>query len=331
MTEILSQNEIDALLNALDSGEVNVKEMKEEEERVKIREYDFKNPQKIAKDQLKTLEIIHEKFARLLQTFLSGYLRANAKASVETVDQYAYSEYGNAISNPSFINIVNFEPLGGQVIIDMSPNLAFVMIDRLLGGTGDNPEEIRSFTEIELLLLKRVMRKVVEIVAEAWEDVIFLTPRLEKIETNSQFAQIVSPNETVSLITLSMTIGEVEGFVNICIPHMVLEPVLNKLSTKLWFSLTSKPVTEEDRDIIKQRMENTKVPVIAELGRTVLNVGEILSLRRGDVFALDDLAGGELKIKVGPYTKFRGKAGKSRKKLAVKITKAYKDGEEIDE
>jgi flagellar motor switch protein FliM len=331
LTEILSQNEIDALLNALDSGEVNVKEMKEEEERVKIREYDFKNPQKIAKDQLKTLEIIHEKFARLIQTFLSGYLRATAKASVETVDQYAYSEYGNAISNPSFISIVNFEPLGGQVIIDMSPNLAFVMIDRLLGGTGDNPEEIRSFTEIELLLLKRVMKKVVEIVAEAWEDVIFLTPRLEKIETNSQFAQIVSPNETVSLITLSMNIGEVEGFVNICIPHMVLEPVLNKLSTKLWFSLTSRPVTEEDRDTIKQRIENTKVPVIAELGRTVLNVGEILSLRRGDVFALDDLADSDLKIRVGPYTKFYGKAGKARRKLAVKITKAYKDGEGIDE
>ncbi|OHW62768.1 flagellar motor switch protein FliM [Andreesenia angusta] len=331
MTEILSQNEIDALLNALSSGEVDVKEMQEEEERVRIREYDFKNPQKIAKDQLKTLEIIHEKFARLLQTFLSGYLRTTSKSAVETVDQYAYSEYGNAISNPSFLSIVNFEPLGGQIVVDISPNLAFVMIDRLLGGTGENPDEVRGFTEIELLLLKRVMKKVVEIVAEAWEDVIFLTPRLEKIETNSQFAQIVSPNETVTLITLSLTVGEAEGFINICIPHMVLEPVLNKLSTKLWFSLTSRPVTEEDRDTIKQKIENTKVPVIAELGRTVLNVGEILSLRRGDVFALDDTADSELKIKVGPYTKFHGKAGKSKKRLAVKITKAYKDGEEIDE
>lgn len=331
MTEILSQNEIDALLNALNSGEVDVKEMQEEEERVKIKEYDFKNPQKIAKDQLKTLEIIHEKFARLLQTFLSGYLRTTAKSAVETVDQYAYSEYGNAISNPSFLNIINFEPLGGQIILDISPNLAFVMIDRLLGGIGESPEEVRGFTEIELLLLKRVMKKVVEIIAEAWEDVIFLTPRLEKIETNSQFAQIVSPNETVTLMTLSLTVGEAEGFINICIPHMVLEPVLNKLSTKLWFSLTSRPVTEEDRETIKHKIENTKVPVIAELGRTVLNVGEILSLRRGDVFALDDTADSELKIKVGPYTKFEGKAGKSKKRLAVKITKAYKDGEEIDE
>ena len=229
MSEVLSQNEIDALLQALNSGEVDVQEIKEEESAKKIKKYDFRNPQKVAKDQLRTLEIIHENFARLLQTFLSGYLRAPVKASILTVDQYAYSEFSNAISNPAFLSIIDFEPLNGQILIDISTNLVFTIIDRLLGGDGEEINEIRGFTEIEISLLRKMMIKMMDLIREAWENVIDLNPTLEKIEVNSQFAQIVPPNETIALTTINLSIGDIEGMLNVCIPYIVLEPILDKL------------------------------------------------------------------------------------------------------
>ena len=327
MSEVLSQNEIDALLNALSTGEVDAQEMKEETTERKVKSYDFKNPQKMAKEQLRTLEIIHENFARLFQTFLSGYLRASVRAEVITVDQYAYSEFSNAISNPAFLSIMTMEPLSGQILLDISPNIAFAVIDRLLGGEGDQVSEIRNFTEIEQNLLKRMMLKTVDIISEAWDNVIILSPSLEKIETNAQFAQIVPPSETISLITMSVTVGEIEGLLNVCIPHLVIEPILNKLNTKLWFSATKQGATNEDKEYLEKRIKNTKVPVVAELGKATLTVMDLLELQMGDVIKLDQDVEEEIEIKVGSYNKFYGTLGANKKKMAVKITRAYKDGE----
>ncbi|AFS78598.1 flagellar motor switch protein FliM [Gottschalkia acidurici 9a] len=326
----MSQNEIDALLNALSTGEVDVQEIKEDTVEKRVKKYDFRNPQKIAKDQLRTLEIIHENFARLLQTFLSGYLRASVKVEVITVDQYAYSEFSNAISNPAFLSIVKFEPLSGQILLDISPNVAFTVIDRLLGGEGDSVSEIRNFTEIELILLKRMMVKVVDIVSEAWDNVIILTPSLEKIETNAQFAQIVPPSETISLITMNISVGEIEGLLNVCIPHLVIEPILNKLNTKLWFSTTKKGITEKDKEHLQKRIRNTYVPMVAELGSTTLTVRDLLDLQLGDVIKLKENVSDEISINVGSYKKFCGALGAQNRKVAVKITRAYKDGDELD-
>ena len=329
MSEVLSQNEIDALLNAINTGEVDAQEMKEDIVEKKIKKYDFKNPQKIAKEQLRTLEIIHENFARLFQTFLSGYLRAPAKAEVLTVDQYAYSEFSNAISSPAFLSIMTMEPLSGQILLDISPNIAFTVIERLLGGgEGEPTSETRNFTEIEQNLLKRMMAKTVDIISEAWDNVIILSPTLEKIETNAQFAQIVPPSETISLITMSVVVGEVEGLLNVCIPHLVIEPILNKLNTKLWFSTTKKDATEQDKAYLQKRIRSTTVPVVAELGSTTLKVRDLLSLQIGDVVRLRKNVDEEVDIKVGPYKKFNGIIGANKKNMAVKITAVYKDGEE---
>lgn len=234
MSEVLSQSEIDALLNALSTGEVKAEEMKEENESKKTRKYDFRNPQKISKEQLKTLEIIHENFGRYMQTFLSGYLRAPVKMEILTVDQFAYSEYSNALPNPTFITIIDFQPLSGQILMDISPNIIYTIIDRLLGGEGLDRQEIRTFTEIELSLLQRIMQRAVVDLKEAWNNVIELKPILDKIETNPQFAQIVPPNETIALITMNIEIGSLEGLMNICIPYILLEPILDKLNTRYW-------------------------------------------------------------------------------------------------
>ncbi|MFA5523326.1 MAG: flagellar motor switch protein FliM [Tissierellales bacterium] len=331
MAEILSQNEIDALLNALSSGEVDVKEMKSHVTDKKVRKYDFRNPQKIAKDQLRTLEIIHENLGRLLQTFLSGYLRAPVKVAVLTVDQYAYSEFTNAISNPAFLSIVDFEPLSGQIIIDISTNVAYAIIDRLLGGDGEKLVDIRSFTEIELTLLKNIIKRIIGLIAQAWDNVIILTPTLDKIETNSQFAQIISPNETIALITMNITIGNMEGLINICIPHIVMEPILEKLSTKLWFSSTKKEATQFDKELLRKRIKNTSVNLSANLSSTKITIGDLINLQRGDVILLNNTTKDEIFINVGTQLKFYGKPGANKNKVAVMITRVQKEGDVTDD
>lgn len=330
MAEVLSQGEIDALLKALSTGEVDAQEIKEESSEKKVKKYDFRNPQKIAKDQLRTLDIIHENFGRLLQTFLSGYLRAPVKISVLTVDQYAYSEFSNAISNPAFLTIVNFEPLSGQIVIDISTNIAFIIIDRLLGGDGEKVDEIRSFTEIELTLLEKIMKKVIGLISQAWDNVILLNPTLEKIETNSQFAQIISPSETVALITLNIAIGNVEGMINLCIPHIVIEPILNQLSTKLWFSTTKRDSIEGDKELIERRIKNAYVALKAILGSTNITVKDLIDLQKGDVIKLDNKIDDGVKINVGKSLKFYGTHGINNNKVAVKITKVQRDGDDVD-
>lgn len=330
LSEVLSQNEIDALLSALSSGEVDVTDIEEEPER-KVRNYDFRNPQKMAKDQLRTLEIIHDNFSRLLQTFLSGYLRAPVSIEVLTVDQYAFSEFSNAISNPAFLSIVKFSPLPGDIIFDISPKLALVIIDRLLGGKGEQVGEARAFTEIEMTLLRRLIDKELELFAEAWRNVVEIYPTLENIETNPQFAQIISPSETIALITLNMNIGDAEGMFNICIPHLVIESIVEKLSTKLWYSTTKKESDNKQNAIfLEERLKKAEVILKAELGHSMLTVDELLSLQVGDVIKMDTFDNNEARITVGSILKFYCQPGTLNKNVAVKITKVKKEGEESD-
>lgn len=330
MSEILSQSEIDALLEALNTGELNVNEIQEVEKTKKIKKYDFKNPQKIAKDQLRTLEIINENFGRFFQNYLSGYLRVPVKSTILSVDQLAYSEFTNAISNPAFLNIINLEPLNGQILIDISTNLVYTIIDRLLGGDGSEIQEARLFTEIELSLMNSIMKKIMPLLKEAWTDVVEINPKLERIEVNPQFAQIIPHNETIVLITMNLDIGQKEGMMNICIPYLVIEPILEKLSAKYWFSSTREELSPKDVLQIRNRILNTKVDVKGELGTTIVKVNEILNLQKGDVIKLDNRVSEKAKIRIGSNVKFIGDIGVSNNKMAIKITNVVKDGDSYE-
>lgn len=330
MSEVLSQSEIDALLNALSSGEVDVEEIQEVDNSKKTKKYDFRNPQKIAKDQLRTLEVIHENFARHMQTFLTGYLRAPVKTNILTVDQFAYSEFNNSLSNPAFLSIIDFQPLSGQILIDISPNVIYTIIDRLLGGDGIDKQEIRPFTEIELSLLRKMMQKIVSDMKEAWSNVVELKPVLEKIETNPQFAQIVPPNETIALITMSIEVGSTEGMMNVCIPYILLEPVLDKLNTRFWFTTSVKQYSKEEQRVIRDRILETRIPIVAELGSTKIAVRDILNLHPGDVIKLENNEKNIIPIRVGSNVKFKGEIGVINKKMAIKIVEVLKEGEMIN-
>jgi len=318
--DILSQNEIDRLLAQLNAGELDVKEFTKETAEKKVRNHDFRRPSKFAKDHIRTLSIINENYARLLTNFLSGYLRTLVQVDVQTVQPLQYSEFTNSIANPAVLGIVNFDPLPGSIIFEINPAIAYSLIDRILGGKGAGIDKVRGFTEIELAILMRLMTQMLSLMKEPWENVTDIRPSLDRIETNAQFAQLMSPNEMVALVTFTAKIGEVEGFFNICIPHMVVEPVMPKLSTKLWFSLIEKGSTEESRQSIEMRVRETDIPVIAVLGRTTLSVREFLMLQEGDVLMLNTNINGKLEVYTGDILKFYGKPGVRNKKNAVKIT-----------
>lgn len=328
MSDVLSQSEIDDLLQALSTGEVDVQEFKEDTKEKKIKKYDFRRPDKFAKDQLRTLQIIHENFARLLNTFLSGYLRTLISIDVLSVEQLTYHEFSNSISDPAILGIINFEPLNGQIIMDVSTDIAFTMIERVLGGNGRILKETRGFTEIELTLLKRILIKINKLIVESWENIIGLNPSLEKIETNSQFAQIVSPNEIIALVTLNVKIGEVEGLINMCIPYYVLEPIIPKLSTRLWFSSNNKDITSEDKDAIKLGLEKTYVNIRAIIGNAKINVGDFLNLQPGDVIQLDKKIYEDIEVVVGRQRKFLARPGVKKKKVAIKVSDFIEEGDD---
>ncbi len=330
MSDILSQSEIDNLLQALHSGEVDAQEIQKETVEKKVKKYDFRRPDKFAKDQLRTLEIIHENFSRLLNTFLSGYLRSLIHVEVLSVEQITYYEFINSISNPAVLGIIDFSPLKGQIILDIPSDIAFVLIDRILGGSGDQVKEIRNFTEIEIILLKKLMNQIVKFLNEPWENVLQIHPTLEKIETNSQFVQIISPNETIALITLSIKIGKVEGMLNLCIPHLVIEPILSRLSTKFWFNNISKEPTSKDQEVLKKRVEKTNVQVQAILGSTYIKVSDFMDLQVGDVIKLDTFITENIKVFVGGQLKYFGKPGIKKKNMAVQVVEAVGKGDEFN-
>lgn len=331
MSEVLSQNEIDALLSALNSGEISVSEIEEVKEERKVREYNFKLPNKFAKDHTRTLQIMHENFARLLQTYLSGFLRALVQIEVISVDQLTYNEFTNSMPNPSVLGIVDFAPLTGSIIIQMAPNTAFAMIERVLGGSGNAYERARGFTEIETTLMDKILSQMIMYLRDPWKNVIDLKPKLKKIETNPQFTQIMSPNETVALITLNTKVGNIDGMIHICIPHLVIEPIIPKLSTKFWFSGISKEISSNELKIIEKKIETTLLPVSVVLGVSEITVGDFVELQVGDVISLDTAVGEELKVLIGNNHKFYGKPGLKKNRVSVKITNTKAKGDDLDE
>lgn len=328
MGDILSQNEIDELLKALNTGEIDIQQMQTNIQEKKIKNHDFRKPSKFAKEHIKTLYNIHEIYARLVTTFLSGYLRTLVQIDVVEVQALPYNEFSNSISNPALLAIVDFHPLSGSIIFEVAPPIAYALVDRILGGKGSSIEKIRTFTEIELAIVERVINQMLNLMREPWENVVEVRPLMEKIETNAQFAQIVSPTEIVSLITLSAKIGEVEGMINICLPYLLLEPIIPKLSTKLWYSTVQKETTPEDKLSIENRIKNTSIPVRAILGNTTITVMDFLELQKGDVIPLDANINEDLNVLVGDFLKFKGKPGVKKNRVAVKISEVIRREED---
>ena len=309
-------------MKALSTGELDADEMKNTDER-QVKDYDFARPAKFSKEHLRTLEIIFEHFGRLLATNLPAYLRKSVSVDVVNSEVVIYSEFSNALSNPVLLGVVGMDPLMG-----MASNLGFAIVDRLLGGVGNSLEKERDFSEIELSILERVFTICVNLLHEPWENVVEITPRLNRIETNSQFAQIISPSETIAIVTINLKIGDVEGLMNICLPYTTLEPVMDKLNTKYWFSTMKEKDSNSYEAAIENIIDNALIPMKAVLGTSKINVQDFVNLQLGDVIRLDRKVDDELEVYVGNIKKFKALPGYSDNKYAVRVTEILREESE---
>lgn len=329
MTEVLSQEEIDQLLTAISTGEVDADEMNQTQDQRKIKIYDFKRPDKFSKDQIRTISMIHETFARLTTTGLSAQLRAMAHVHVASVDQLTYEEFIRSIPNPTTLAVIDMEPLKGNAVLEIDPSITFAVIDKLFGGKGEGDSKLqRELTEIESAVIEGVIVRVLGNLREAWSNVIDLRPRLGRIEVNPQFAQIVPPSDMVVLVTLETKIGEVEGMMNFCIPYITIEPVISKLSGQYWYSSVRKGTTTENLMVIKERLNTVFVTVKVEVGTIEVKVKDVLALKIGDYVKLDHVKiTDNFFVKVEDKPKFECRPGTVGSKMAVQIVKCYGFGE----
>ncbi len=326
MGEVLSQSEIDNLLAALSSGELDVEEIQEPGEK-QVKDYDFKRPAKFSKEHLRTLEIIYEHYGRLISTNLPVYLRKNIQVTVASSETVTFSEFTNALSNPVILGIVDFSPLAGNIIMELSPNLGFAMIDRMLGGQGAPLEKSRDFSEIEMTILQRLLVVCMQLMREPWKNVVDINPMMERIETNAQFAQVIAPSDMIAIVSMSVKIGDVEGLMNICLPYFTLEDVMDKLNTKYWFSTMQKDDSIDYEEHIESLIKRIDIPVKAVLGKSQVAVNDFLSLQVGDIIRLDSKVDSEMNIYVGNIRKFTALPGSMKENYAVQVTSIIREGE----
>lgn len=329
--DVLSQSEIDALLSALSTGEMTADEMKKEEETRKVKVYDFKRALRFSKDQIRSLTRIHENFARLLTTFFSAQLRTYVQITVASVDQIPFEEFIRSIPNMTLINVFEVPPLDGNILMEINPNIAYSMLDRLMGGQGVSNSKVDSLTEIETKIMTNLFERSFDNLREAWANVADIDPIMTELEVNPQFLQMISPNETVVVISFNTIIGETSGMINICIPHVVLEPIVPHLSVRYWMQTNKKAVSPEQLEILENRVRKAELQIVAELGKTEISIEDFLLLQPQDVIQLNQKIEDPLVLRIGDIPKFSVQPGKLKKRMAVQVIEPLKGGDENDE
>lgn len=328
--DIMTQEEIDKLLAAANDPD-SLESIKQEENAKKIKVYDFKRPDKFSKDQIRTLYMLHESFARMLNTYMSSHLRTLVNVDVASVEQLTYQEFVQSLANPSVITILGVPPLKGNIIFEISSEIAFAYIDRVFGGDGSTSMKTRVLTEIEDAVMRRFVNTAMERFKESWANVTPMNPTLEATESNPQFTQIVPPNDMVVIITMQTKLGEVEGMMNICIPYLVLEPIMSKLTTTFWVAASvAKDENGGHADLIRKKLNKTKVPFVVEVGRVQITIREFLTLGFGDVLQLNTKVKEDFPCMVGTSPKFYCRPGTFGKKMAVQITQVVQKGDDAD-
>ena len=326
MSDILSQEEVDALLNAVSSGNLADHTGDSDSggdaapiDEIPLSLYDFRRPDRVSKDQMRTLQNLHEGYARQFSTSLTNFLRTFVETELVSVDQLTYSEFVMSISNPSCIYVFRMEPLEGLAIFEINPSLVFFIIDRLFGGIGRPYEGNRELTMIEQNVINRIVQRGLSDLRTVWEHIGAFTPKIETYETNPQFVQIAPPSETVILISLEVRMQNASGLMSICFPYMVIESVINNLSVENWMSSQGQ-ATSETRETMEKELKDVGIDLSTVIGHTTITIRDLLQLQRGDVICLDKPYNSDLAVQIGGKTKMAGRAGLIGRKKAVRIT-----------
>jgi flagellar motor switch protein FliM len=323
MAEILSQSQIDELLNNLSSGDVDIKEIEVNEKKVK--EYDFRSPKKITKETIKLIKGIYENYCRMLSSRLTSMLRLMCDVTVEQVEESIFHEYNNALDDYVLMGLVNVgypdnSISDSQILMDVSKPLSFVVIDRLLGGSGEEYENIRDYTDIELSLLGNMLKQVVPMMGDSWEGTIELKTELVKIETNSRFIQSINYNDTVVIVVLNVALNESTGKITICMPSNIIGEVMKKANV---FSKTNKKKmdqsVEEQKESIMDSIKSSKLTITGVLGKAQAILKDIVDMQVGDLIILDKAVNSYVDVNVDGEKWFEGTWGTKKNKGVIKI------------
>jgi flagellar motor switch protein FliM len=278
--------------------------------REKVTPYDFKRPERVGKEQMRALQTLHEGFSRNFGAALSAMLRSIVEVKLTSVDQLTYSEFVFSLENPTCFNLLSAEPLEGNLILDINPSILYPIIDRLLGGGREGgPLARRPLTEIELRLVSRITSLFLGELHHAWENVLDLKLQVVQVESNPQLVQIVPPNEVVVLISFELTIGEIRGMMNLCIPYNSIERIGGKLSANSWSAYGRRQATPETIEQLSKAVCTSLVELRVRLAQTQINAGELVSLGVGDIITTQKDVRSPLVVSVEGVPKFRAKPG----------------------
>ncbi len=328
MKDVLSRLEADSLISSLGPGEMESEGVNPKAEGLEdINTYDFKRPNKFSKEQIRTLQIIHENFARTLGNFLSAYVRTVIKIEVTSISQVSYGEFINSLPVPTFMAVLRLSPQLGSAVLQTDLKFVFPVIDLLCGGEGQVSTNLRELTEIEQTMMKRVYTTILDNLKYSWQDITSLESVIDSLETNPQYNQALASNETVVIITLQSQVGDNQGFINICLPFISLEPVINQLSAQHCFRNMGHKPKKENMALLCQRIEGSEVELTVNLGETVISMKDFLEIQVGDVLPLEKSLGQELDLYVENSLKYKVLPGISGNKRSVQITRWV--GEEV--
>ena len=325
--DVLNQNEVESLLAAMENkvpeapaGGGAPLAGQPTRPREKITPYDFKRPERVGKEQMRALQSLHEGFGRTFGAALSALLRSIVEVKLTSVDQLTYSEFIFSLENPTCFNLLTAAPLEGNLILDINPSILFPIINRLLGGGSDGGSVARRpLTEIELRLVGRITGLFLDALKRAWSKILPLEFLVERVESNPQLVQIVPPNEVVVLISFELTLGELRGMMNLCIPFNSIERIAGDLTTNNWVSYTSAEATGDSIARVGRQLEGALVELVATLAKSKITTADLLGLRVGDVITTEKDIHSPMDVAVEGVAKFRANPGAIKGQKAIQI------------
>ncbi len=312
MAELLSQEEMSALM-----AQQNEAAVSERKSGKRVTAYNFKQPDRISKEQIRTLYLMHDQFARLLSSAVSLEWRVMFEASLISVEQQSYAEFLQAIPDPGIIFTLSASPLAGTAALEISSTVAFTMVDRLLGGSGETPQVVRAATEIELSILEAFVNQVNANLALVWESLLRINFATAGFETHPQFLQIVSPNEFVLVITFHIQLHTTSGTMNLCLPVATLEPIIKHIGHPFQQSCT--PATQGATSAIATALCRVPLILAAELPKVRLRFDDLLRLEVGDVIKLDHKLEEPIQLTIMEKAKFKAELMARNNSKAVRI------------
>lgn len=333
MGDILEQNEVDALLAAVEAGELGAEAIADSAPRsvqTEVRNYDFSRPERVSKEQMRALEALHESFSRSFGAAISGFLRTIVEVRVANIEQLTYGEFIQSLPNPTCFNLLNATTLEGQMCLEISPLIIYPIIDRLLGGsTAEMFIPQRPLTAIELRLIRRIIDRALTSLAEAWSNVIEIGFELEETESNPQLVQIVPPNEVVVVVGFELKMGGRAGTMSLCVPFNVIEPVMTKLSNQNWLTYRRRAAETDAASLIAQRISRASVKMRAFLAETTITVADLANLAVGDIIITERPANAEMVLQVEGRNKFACRLGQHKGHKALKVTRQLEPGARV--